>query len=131
MNANYFQEVLFPMHIALNKSGLYTRVRGDWQVGDEYCLPSEGTFWTYKGVKYDWLDNATRIPRTIDDNSPEARERSLWGMCDGIIAIEDSCRLKCWQVRIDTDQGSIISGKGATPTEAILKVLCHQEGIEL
>jgi hypothetical protein len=68
------------------------------------------------------------IPRTIDNFSEEARKRSLWGMLNwkrflicpsfrnGDIWIKEKER--AWEVF-------------GTPTEAILRALCAQEGVEV
>jgi hypothetical protein len=72
-----------------------------------------------------------RIPRTIDDSSPEAQKRSLWGMVDWRrfnMHLSESGEV-CINTRLLANPLPIIWA--ATPTEAILKALCAQEGAEV
>jgi hypothetical protein len=73
------------------------------------------------------------VPETVSrDSSPEASNRSLVGMCDDLISIDNNGK-DGWAVNIMLDKGltwNEKSYKGTTSTEAILRALCHQEGIE-
>jgi hypothetical protein len=68
------------------------------------------------------------IPLTIDDSSPEAQKRSLWGMVNWSL----------WSMQV-YDTGDVFirlrnslnySFDCKTLTEAILRALCSQEGME-
>lgn len=76
------------------------------------------------------VDYLLIFPRTIDDSSPEAQKRSLWGMVDWNrwnIAVDGTNSIT-YIVNIIGKGGDI---EGATPTEAILRALCAQEGVEI
>lgn len=88
--------------------------------------------------KRDWAEeHFIRLPHTIDDSSEEARKRSLIGMVKYFIrlSVVSQGYFQIWVK--DTPPGTIYDGSdnlyflGATPTEAILKALCHQEGVEV
>lgn len=72
-----------------------------------------------------------RIPRTIDDSSPEAQRRSLWGMLDWKrVNMHLSERGDvCINTRLRADPLPVIWA--AIPTEAILKALCAQWNVEV
>jgi hypothetical protein len=73
-----------------------------------------------------------RIPLTIDDSSPEASRRSLLGMIEGFVNLHYNPYLKQWVIELY--DGFVLkkySTNADTPTEAILKALCHQEGVEV
>jgi len=69
------------------------------------------------------------IPRTIDDSSEEARKRSLWGMVEGRKKIKELSSgvslLMVWE------DSNILEYEGNTPTEAMLKALVAQWGVEV
>jgi hypothetical protein len=158
MNANYFTTTLLPLHIKLQ--GLYREKCGDWLTGDEGWVVYRGRLvWftviqnfaegllggvlhtiteDFGKVNFDNDDPALiRIPRTIDDSSPEASRRSLWGMLNGTKTLCDYHKAEQGlgqQGEIDIGVGmnsEYKCFKGKTPTEAILKALCSQENIIL
>jgi len=114
------------MHIALQP--FYLKFKGEWQTGDKVVDPENDVYFVDTSVfsifpsLKDSYDDCIWIPRTIDTENPE---RGLWGMLKGIkelYVFGDRCELT-------VDRGLIIS-KCTTPTEAILKTLCEQEGVE-
>lgn len=143
------------MHIKLQ--GLYRRVMGDWQYGDRFAdddgehiivgiskvIYRAGTTGERTMLEYDiyniglneilcstqdYLDDeCVRIPRTIDDSSPEASKRSLIEMLDdaGRHTIEKD--IDRYILNIEDREPWY---EGVTPTECILKALIAQEGIE-
>jgi hypothetical protein len=137
MNANYFTTVLLPLHIKLQ--GLYREKCGDWRVGDEWyqtdysysaeCDPRGIIEDDERAYGFNEANdpNDLKIPRTIDDSSPEASKRSLWGMTKYPISMYTSVNntWSCCQM-YSTD-----IYKGKTPTEAILKALIAQENLEV
>lgn len=96
--------------------------------GYDSIYPEGGPIMLYKDLRGDdsimyckWII----IPRTIDDSSPEAQKRSLWGMLD-------------WENTYITTgrkgEARLYSGAGFVAgaiTEAILRTLCAQEGVEV
>ena len=130
MNAKHFQEVLLPLHIKLQ--GLYREKCGDWVIGDSWKYPATGDVYIYSGWTGDPPECAIMLPRTIDDSSPEAQKRSLWGMVDWTILQPTHAGPLYWGLLDLRTAGKLIPTvhKGL-PTEAILKALCTQEGIEL
>ncbi|MFA6358756.1 MAG: hypothetical protein WCY09_08900, partial [Candidatus Omnitrophota bacterium] len=146
-DANYFTTTLLPMHITLNKSGLYKRVCGDWQVGDGVSYRGlktivSGITGQHVGLELGvsvnaqriWFNNndaeLIRIPRTIDDSG-----RDLWGMVDWKLftqeMADDEGNINIYEnpyIHLDGHDAPIGSGP---PTEAILKALCAQENIVL
>lgn len=139
MNANYFTETLLPMHIKLQ--GLYKRGCGDWWLkGDEYfdSKYNQGgvigigdlTVLNNMSIAKEVYDSYLRTPRTIDDSSEEAQKRSLWGMVDWeqwmVIHTLLNGMIEIVNRRFDVPLRIV-----ATPTEAILKALLVQEGIEI
>ena len=75
------------------------------------------------------------VPRTIDDSSPEDQKRSLWGMLKWAICLNNNgkdgsevCVVKN-EGRTEIWDGEV-SFKADTPTLAILRALCAQEGVE-
>ncbi len=74
----------------------------------------------------DMLDTTCyRLPLTIDQVNPG---RGLWGMLDW-----SKLNADIWSDGLMSFWGSGYEGdtKKTTPTEAILKALCHQEGVEV
>ena len=113
---------------------------GEWQTGDEGWHPRHGKGTVYgndlmyfgsgSGINPSRSGRIVRIPRTIDDSSLEAQKRSLWGMVDWT-----RWRLETWysgQVRLydDTHDGTCDFARHSI-TEAILRALCAQEGVEV
>jgi hypothetical protein len=68
------------------------------------------------------------IPQIIDDSSPEASKRSLWGMLDWIEYslgfTENNGNIEIIKLHGERFDTGLLP-----PTEAILKALCHQEGV--
>jgi hypothetical protein len=140
MKDNHSTETLLPLHIKLQ--GLYPK---DWLVGDEVSYRGMKTIISgitnlHVGLELGlnprtWFSNddleLIKIPRTIDDSSPEAQKRSLIGMLVGYSEV-------CWRTGKD---GAYIhnypedvegGGKfihGSSPTHAILLALMSQEGL--
>ena len=105
--------------------------RGSWKIGDAFTITGN----TLLYVTEDTIvpDNAVWIARTIDDSSPEARKRSLWGMVDwSRFDAEVLPNGKLWianrshHVMEKSEFGAML-----IPTEAILRALLAQEGIEV
>lgn len=126
-------EELLKLYTALQP--FFRERMGEWQVGDRWKYPATDDIYTFDGCVSSVPDCAIRIPLTIDDSSPEAQARSLWGMCRDIICLnnngEDNFEV-C--ILLDDGRGEIWnerSHKGATPTEALLRALCAQEGVEV
>jgi hypothetical protein len=78
------------------------------------------------------------IPKTIDDSSPEASKRSLWGMVDWERLANppnnDNHKYIEGHVyfgKLNIWMGGYNETGSLSPTEAILKALCVQEGIEI
>jgi len=148
MNANHFTEALLPLHIKLQ--GLYREKMLLMQEGDEFvtdCNPFVYTVdrmensecrWLvvakapYKNLGYDYfqIKECIRIPRTIDDSSPEASRRSLIEMCNNFISLTKGSLGWVCTVYDETGVDREYLYQGATSTECILKALLHQEGIE-
>jgi len=138
MNANHFTEVLLPMHIKLQ--GLYRERCGDWQQWDKYYCTIDGQirmiYPDEEGMRLmPCCCHVVWLPRTIDDSSPEASKRSLWGMVDWELFTQEMAdgegNINIYEnpyIHLDGQDAPIGSG---TPTEAILRALCHQEGIEI
>lgn len=135
MNTNHFTETLLPMHIKLQ--GLYKRVCWEAiEIGpyiEGYCLLSrQRQLYTQcrdhcpklsSGCEY-WV----ALPRTIDDSSEDAQRRSLMGMLKGSFQFHNC--IKAAEFKLYINKWHKEAYKGATPTEAILRALCAQEGIE-
>lgn len=101
------------------------------QYNDDFICPSQG----YSIIHWDDEKDALCaqciiIPRTIDDSSEEARKRSLWGMVDGILGCKKGIvdDRYCCSTSFKRTKSFYYAN---TPTEAILKALCHQEGVEV
>ena len=129
MNDKYFKEVLLPVHIKLQ--GLYSRHSGVWE-DDDKCWCREcnqrglGSYFRHsQGCPVEPLC----IPRTIDDSSPEAYNRSLMGMLDGYASISRGTSTE-WTIGVWMDgKETELLFNGASLTEAVLRALCSQEGI--
>jgi len=78
-----------------------------------------------------------RIPLTIDDSSEEARRRSLWGMLSETVLPKETLYVGTevfgngYECGYTTKDGFYEKAIGDTPTEAILKALLAQEGLEV
>lgn len=123
MKDSYFQEALLPLFQRLQP--FFRERMGGWKRGDNYMVSPYCMIWTVGNRPCSHKSSAAIwLPRTIDDSSPEAQKRSLWGM-----AVVVDCYYhneeKEWRAYLLSDK----SGRGATPTEAILKALCQQEGV--
>jgi len=113
---------------------LFNEKMGEWQDGwDRFtCEELDVTFDECGLVHLTriWVEvfdrrcsKCIRIPLTIDDRNPE---RGLLGMIDGIPHIWKHS--KGWSVRLVATNCCF---EADTPTDAILKALCEQEGIEI
>lgn len=73
-----------------------------------------------------WLstsDDFLRLPLPIDPVNPE---RGLWGMVDGIMGLTyNGTTYNCIAWRNNREEW----GEGKSPTEALLRALCEQEGV--
>jgi hypothetical protein len=141
MKDNYFQEVLLPLHIKLQ--GLYEKVCGrltsdNWK-DKIYCMKCEEER-EYADCRADCpsmckCESRIRLPKTIDDSSPEAQKRSLIEMLErGTTVTKLLHGAFTWGRSICIVEKSGEEPQrfdGATPTEAILRALCYQEGVEL
>lgn len=81
-------------------------------------------------------DRLIRLPRTIDDSSEEDQKRSLAGMLNYQWALSNPCPaigVDSYGLLLFDNKGEeeIAYYEGATPTEAILRALCAQEGVEV
>jgi hypothetical protein len=120
---------------------------GEWRIGDIY-YNSELDFLSpvdnlhairnVAGQMPNYLKNLNNcrhvksilwIPRTIDDFSEEARKRSLIGMLQNVWTIYPVKRRKSVLVRINSHTKSHY--EAPTLTEALLKALCAQQGVEV
>jgi len=123
---------------------LFLERRGEWQPGDS-CYDSiskkrgyvtevsPNRVWiNFDGVpRYTHVDNPDLLflPRTIDDSSPEAQKRSLLGMMSGLVSVENKGKGRGYYVWVES--GEVMQHfDGATSTEAILRALVAQEGVE-
>jgi hypothetical protein len=131
MNANYFQEVLLPLHIKLQ--GLYREKCGGVTYGDDFYDPKRDMFFTH-GIAAKFSDGDVFTPRTIDDSSPEASKRSLVEMCNGLVTIGKALFKDKYFATVRVEENGeykeFVAFHGASRTEAILKALIAQEGIE-
>jgi hypothetical protein len=113
------------------------KAMGEIRKGDRFLNPyiEEPTVETLAFSNQKGLDNLIRIPLTIDDSSPEASKRSLWGMLEGRPKSLSSDVYGEAYTRTNTvgikHLNSYEEYVGSTPEEAILKALCHQEGVEV
>jgi hypothetical protein len=146
---------ILDMMIALQPK--FREVMGEWKPFDIGYDPNYGigvviesddnwvmfTFPDYKGND-DTIylsDNAdrfvTRLPLTIDDSSKEARQRSLWGMLSETGMPNETLYIGTevfgngFECGYTTKDGFYEKAVGGTPTEAILRALCAQEGLEV
>jgi len=120
MNPNYFTKTLLPLYTALQPK--FRKVMGPILYSDEtYEHMGDFRHGEYHDIR------TLVIPRTIDDSSPEAQKRSLWGMVD-------------WKRWSQSSDGSGLIRMGSerykifiegTPTEAILKALVAQWEVEV
>jgi len=106
----------------------FNEVKGKWLVGDAYWHE------VYKKIVYvdefiaSWFNkpvdtNIIWLPRVIDTENPE---RGLIGMIKGFQYLKYA---STWFCCMDAVMLSHYSGD--TPTEAILKALCKQEGVKV
>jgi hypothetical protein len=96
-----------------------------------YCMRQETFHYTHEQDCCDLL-----IPLTIDPVNPE---RGLWGMLEKVKLIDNTNYYlemrstafsdTVWVGYYDKNGKYFLKFTG-TPTEAILKALCHQEGVE-
>jgi hypothetical protein len=107
---------------------------GEWQVGDywhseKYKMGGWYSLWNCEQAK----DKDTIIvPHTIDDSSPKAQARSLLGMLEVPPTISFNGFTGKYICSLYDKQPMLIGDfDGATVTEAILKALCVQEGVEV
>jgi len=109
--------------VALQPKFLETMMEKD---DDQLLFPGTG----YIILRREFRDSASCkdyliIPRTIDDSSDEARQRSLWGMVDWPKIWDSTSEHSKLKLMLD-----LMFGK-TTPTLAILKALAAQEGVEV
>jgi hypothetical protein len=101
------------------------KAMGEWKYRDVlYCM-RQGTFhYTHEQDCCDLL-----IPLTIDPVNPS---RGLWGVLDWTkYAIGGTKNNGDIEILELADKEKYFSSGLITPTEAILKALCHQEGVEV
>lgn len=127
---------LLKLYIALQP--LFRERMGEWQWWDKWYDPDDtdyGYVMPRQVIEFRKPDSDChyyhRIPRTIDDSSPEAQKRSLWGMVNWNEfnfenLLDGSGNVLAFQCKTNGD----FSFKG-TPTEVILRALCAQEGVEI
>lgn len=139
MNPNHFTETLLPLYTILQPK--FRERMGELlkSVNDEYICP-KGIGITNRSIcsskckqhdEYCYKNPFVFIPRTIDDSSEEARKRSLWGMVDWSRFDSISNEAGVFTVRDWINDDPAILIKGATPTEAILRALVAQWGVEV
>ncbi len=111
---------------------------GEWQIGYRFLFAGEESIQICATVDdtgigwYNYLDtyktvskkapSLIRVPLAIDDEHPE---RGLLGMLKHVSEIYPMEGV--WKITIWDDQTYV----GDTPTEALLKALAAQEGVEL
>jgi len=136
VNPNHFTEVLLPLFTILQPK--FREVMVDLKVADLLFSQDAGYFFVGEWNKLDDINSLRKdifvLPRTIDDSSEEARKRSLWGMLDhtrfevedannGLMWLMTKNNFDCWKPLVD--------GKELTPTEALLRALAAQWGVEV
>ena len=119
-------EKLLPYYRALQP--FFREVMGEWKVGDALydTVLMFLDYYTREDMSNKWKppESWLWIPRTIDDSSPEALARSLWGMATGYHKIlTEALGEFCFRV----DLKVYVAG---TTTGALLKALCTQWGAE-
>jgi hypothetical protein len=114
---------------ALAKKGLWSSflIYAICEFQDERGLGAGGYTKDIPGL-FVWL------PRTIDDSSEEAQKRSLWVMvnwkmfeCISPQAPGGYIKIYQWNKEVGLFSDKVCSW--CSPTEAILKALCSQEGV--
>ena len=135
MNHKHFAETLLPSYTALQP--FFRERMLPMQYNDDFICPSQGWSIVHWDDEKDTIcDQCIILPHTIDDSSEEARKRSLVGMLTYQWALSNPCPaagVDSYGLLLFDDQGKeeIAYYEGATPTEAIMKALCAQEGVEI